>query len=262
MKNAFATFAATTMLATTLSAQGIADWDADADGMLGEAEFAEGLDASGLFDRWDADSDATVDRGEVLQGIYDLWDRDGDGRLSVDEWDDSVDLWYGEDAVNLAVDEWDADGDGFIGEFEFVEEMNDTDLLARLGLAVDDDPLTEEEFSTGVFGLADAGDDDFLGEEEDAWFVDFLELLNVPGDAADPAGGETDVVEDDVIEDDMPDLIPDGEAFSRLPIPCGEDGTTCEETAARFCAVLDYEPPLDFLEVDGSLYVVRCAENF
>ncbi len=250
MRTAFTTFAMTAFLATTLSAQGIADWDAD-------AEFGEGLGASGLFDRWDVDADATVDRGEVLQGLYDLWDTDGDGELSVGEWDDAVDLWYGENAVDLQVEEWDADGDGVIGEFEFVEAMNDTDLLSRLGLAVDDDPLTEEAFTTELFDLAHADDDAFLGEDEIVWFVDFRELLNASGEAVDPTEGEIDVA-----QDEMPDLIQDGEAFSHLPLPCGEGEASCETMAGRFCAALDYDPPLDFLEAGGSLDVVRCAERF
>lgn len=256
MRTALTTLAVTSLLAASLSAQGIADRDTNADGVLDEAEFGEALGTSELFERWDTDAEGSVDRAELLQGVYDLWDRDGDGDLSVSEWDDSVDLWYGEDAVNLRVEEWDSDGDGVVGPFEFAEAINDTALFAKIGIDAGEGPLTPEVLETALFDLADADDSAFVAEDEDVWVVDFLELLNAPGDAA-----ETSEVDADTAQNgEMPDLIQDGEAFSTLPLPCG-DGD-CEAMAARFCTALDYDPPLDFLEVGGSLYVIRCGNSF
>lgn len=253
------------VLATGLSAQDLGAWDADSDGILSRDEFRAGIDTSDTFGEWGADGNAALDSDELLEGIYGLWDADGDARLTVEEWDDSVDRWFGEDAVNLSVGNWDADGDGVISPFEFMRAQENTNLLERVGLDAESDVLTEEDFTDGLFGIADADGDAFLGEEEDIWLTDLLELLNPVEDVdvqdeVELSSAEQDV---DVFEDTgSPDLLQDGEAFSHLPIPCGTSGQTCSEVAERFCAALDYDPPLDFLEVDGSLYVVRCADSF
>ncbi|SDY71527.1 hypothetical protein SAMN05444340_115109 [Citreimonas salinaria] len=262
MATAYATFAAVALVTTSLSAQGFGDLDTDADGLLGSAEFGAGIGASGIFDRWDVDSDEALARREITEGIYDLWDSNDDGRLTVGEWDDAIDTWLGEDTVDLQVEEWDADSDGTLSAFEFLEAMEQTNLLARIGLDVSEGPLTEEAFSAGLFSLGDLDDDTFLGEDEDVWFVDLLEMFNAPDDVEVTQTSAMDPVDGDTADSEMPDLLPDGEAFSDLPIPCGEGDASCEAMAERFCAALDYDPPLGFLAAGGSLYVVRCADGF
>lgn len=68
---------------------------------------------------------------------------------------------------------------------------------------------------------------------------------------------EVEPLEEDPLEDEPP-LIERGEPFVQLPVPC--EGS-CEETAARFCEALGYEPPLGTLAVEDNLHVIRCADE-
>ncbi|MFZ3585118.1 hypothetical protein ACOI1H_23725 [Loktanella sp. DJP18] len=193
-----------------------------------------------------------------------MWDTSDDGELTVSEWDDAVDLWFGEADVNLAVENWDTDGDGVISPFEFMRVRQETSLLSRIGFDTPRDVLAREDLGGGLFGIVDSDGNASIGEESDGWLADLFEMLNLGTEVA-----VDDVVEPAGLDDttelgdaDSSDLIQDGEAFSHLPIPCGPEGSACDDIVKRFCAALDYDPPLDFLEVDGSLYVIRCADNF
>ncbi len=258
------TIALTVALSTGLSAQDIGAWDTDADGVLTEAEFGDGLDEAGLFDQWDSNEDTTLDHDEVLEGIFHIWDTSNNGELSVSEWDDAVDLWFGEADVNLAVENWDTDGNDVISPFEFMRVRGETTLLSRIGFDTPRDVLAREDLRDGLFGIVDADGDASIGEEGDIWLTDLFEMMNLGSDVAvDNDLGPVGIDDTTALgDDDSSDLIQDGEAFSHLPIPCGTDASGCEDIAERFCAALDYDPPLDFLEVDGSLFVIRCADNF
>ena len=220
---------------------------------------------TGLFERFDADADGVVAQPELASGLYALWELSGEGVLSVDEWDAGVDRWFGEDDVNLAVGNWDRDGDGTISEAEFAAALEATDLFARADVDADVG-LDADEFADTAFDAADAdGDGLFSAEEDDGFFEDMAEALLDPEDDPDePAADAADAIEDvDVADDAGPlegeGLIERGESFVQLPIPCGEG--PCEETAARFCEALGFEPPIDFVAAENSLYVVRCADE-
>ncbi|WP_375263650.1 hypothetical protein [Palleronia sp.] len=232
-------------------AQGIPDWDTDADGVLGESEFTQGVFDSGVFEEWDADDDEAIGYSELSSGLYSAWDADDDGELSVDEWDSAVDLWFGEFDVNLSVENWDADGNGVISEGEFAEALEETDLLARLGN--EDEVLAEDELASGLFDIADTNDDETVAEEEDSFFTDVAEFFA-------PEDEFTAEVDANTLEDDAP-LIERGEAFMQLPIPCGDGENACEDVAARFCSALGYGQPIDFLNVNSELYAIRCQDQ-
>ena len=264
------TLAAVAALAgASAAAQEIGAWDANSDGLLEEAEFTEGVLGAGAFDRWDLDDDDLIGFSELASGLYGLWDADSDGELSVSEWDDAVDLWFGEQDVNLSEEAWDEDGNGTISEAEFAEGLQQTDLLARLDTVEDDSMLGEEEFASGLFNVADADDDDLLGEEEDGLLTEIAEFLMPAEEEAEP------VTDDDVLEDEEPIGDEEGviddevdeepvvfdEVFTQLPIPCGGESGGCEQVAQRFCETLGYGEPIAFLDVEGSLYAIRCEDE-
>lgn len=257
------------LVGASAAAQEIGAWDVNADGLLDEAEFTQGFLDAGVFDRWDLDGDELIGFSELSTGLYGLWDANEDGELAVSEWDNAVDLWFGERDVNLAVETWDENGDGIISQAEFAEGLQTTDLLARLDSAETDGALGEEEFASGLFGVADADEDDFLGEEEDSLLTEIAEFLAPSTDEEEPAA-EDDALDDEVPADEEAGLLGDeedeslavfDEAFMQLPIPCGAEESSCEQVAQRFCDTLGYGEPIAFLDVEGSLYAIRCEDE-
>lgn len=257
------------------SAQDLKAWDPDANGVLDEAEFTEGFLEADIFERWDLDGDDLIGFSELAAGLYALWDANDDGKLSIEEWDDAVDLWFGEQAVNLSVDTWDPDGDGVISLAEFADGLQQSDLLARLDTANGDSLLGEEELATGLFDVIDIDADAVVREEEDGLLTEIMEFLVPDADAdevtvsediaadEEPVGDEEGVLEDGdegVLEEDEALVVFD-ETFKQLPIPCGGDGGSCEEIAQRFCETLGYGEPIAFLDVQGSLYAIRCEDE-
>ena len=267
--------------------------DTDGDGRLERREFLDafGPDALGRFD---LDGDDQLGEGEFGRALFRLWDDDGSGALTINEWDDGVDRWFGEDAVNLEVSEWDRDGDGTITRDEFEAELGTTELFGRLDLG-GEGLLDASELGTGLFDAGDANEDGLLGSgtqaddgsgeegfltnlaeafftgEDEPFEPDAGEVLDAEpdGDAADGGAVETADREpdgdgepidplDDPIADGEP-LIERGEAFTALPVPCGEEG--CDATAAAFCEALGYEPPIGTLARDEQLHVIRCADE-
>jgi len=257
--------AAAALVGASAAAQEVGAWDGNADGLLEEAEFTEGFLGAGVFDRWDLDDDDLIGFSELSSGLYGLWDADEDGELAINEWDDAVDLWFGEQDVNLSEEAWDGNGDGIIAQAEFAEGLQGTDLLTRLDTAEGDRALGEEEFASGLFDVADADEDDQLGEDEDGLLTEIAEFLA-------PAGDESEAVaEGDILDGEEPagllesqedePLTVFDEAFMQLPIPCGGDGESCEQVAQRFCKTLGYGAPIAFLDVESSLYAIRCKNE-
>lgn len=238
------------------AAQGIDEWDTDGDGMLAEPEFSQGFLDAALFEGWDTDGDLAIGHSELSNGLYAAWDANDDGELSVDEWDGAVDLWFGEVDVNLNVANWDADGNRVIAESEFAEALEETDLLAYF--AGEDEVIREDELASGLFDIADTNEDDLIAEEENAFFTDIAEFV-APEEAVGIAAEAS--VSDPLKDTDELQLIEQGEAFMQLPIPCGEGENACQDVAARFCATLGYGQPIDFLDVNGELYAIRCQDD-
>lgn len=240
------------MAGAPLAAQGIDGWDTDGDGTLGKAEFAQGVLDSGLFDEWDVDDDASIGYPELSDGLYGIWDQSDDGELAVEEWDRAVDLWFGESDVNLRVENWDENGNGVISQAEFASALEETDLLARLGGEAGS--LDEDTLSQGLFDIADADDDDLVAQNEDSLLTDVAEFFTTDDELS---AGATDSMEDA----GDPQLIEHGEAFTQLPVPCGDGSGTCQDVAARFCTTLGYGDPIDYLDVDDQLYAIRCQDG-
>ena len=104
---------ALSLLAAPAMAQGMMDWDTDADGMFSEDEFNTGFTNMGGYAGWDTDADGFLNENEFGAGFGDVgedfgaWDADADGLLSEDE--------FG--AGNFG--RYDADESGYIEEAEF-----------------------------------------------------------------------------------------------------------------------------------------------
>ena len=254
MKTRIAALAASAALAGSGALAQVVDaWDDNDDGLLDEAEFSQGLLDAGVFDEWDVDDDDLVGSDEFAEGVYGLWDTDGDGELTIDEWDNAVDRWFSEDAVNLSVEAWDENGNGAISLAEFAAGLAATDLFARFDVGAEEGVLAEDELASGLFDVADLDDDDAVDVDEDSWLTDVGEFL--------APDGPVDVQQDAADDDAEMRIIERGEAFTQLPVPCGGESGSCQEIAQRFCSTLGYGAPIDFLDVDGQLYAIRCQDE-
>lgn len=112
LRRAAASAFALALAATPVLAQGIADWDGDADGLLNEEEFGTGFGEEGVFDDRDADDNMLLDQEELA------WD--GEAEAPWSDWDADGDELLDEEEFNAgAFDRYDADDDGLIGEAEF-----------------------------------------------------------------------------------------------------------------------------------------------
>lgn len=236
------------------SAQDIRAWDRDSDGVLGQDEFSQGFFDTDLFETWDLNEDDLLDFTEFSETLYVIWDADDDGDLSADEWDDAVDAWFGEQAVNLDLAAWDDDDDGVISRDEFAEALRTTDLLSRLDTLDEDEMIGEDELASGVFDVADIDGDEAIGEGEKGFFSELGDFFTVEEDPS------ADIADQEGLFEEDPPLIERGEAFTALPVPCGD--TSCEAVAQDFCKTLGYGEPLDFLEVQSQLYTIRCKDEF
>lgn len=83
---------ALSLLAAPVMAQGLMDWDLDADGVFSQDEFNTGFTNMGAYGGWDTDADGMLNQDEFGAGFGDVggdfgaWDADGDGLLTQDEW--------------------------------------------------------------------------------------------------------------------------------------------------------------------------------
>lgn len=70
----------------TSDLENFADIDADDDGVLTKGEFVGNMDDIQLFDQWDLEDDARIDRDELVTVLRTIWDVDEDQNISIDEW--------------------------------------------------------------------------------------------------------------------------------------------------------------------------------
>lgn len=142
-----------------------AEWDADEDGVINEAEYAWGFENDEILEKWDANEDEALDEDEFGEMFYTIFDADKDDRLTVAEFDRGVDSFFGEQAVNLSVPRWDANGDDIISRDEFSQTAGDGELF----LTFDDNRdgvLESDEMEDGLFDAADRDADDELDDDE------------------------------------------------------------------------------------------------
>jgi hypothetical protein len=92
---------------------GFSDFDADADGVITEAEFNEAYEGD-LYNEFDADADGGLTGQELAIGLYGRFDADGDGVVTAEEYE-PYEGWFGYDYTEL-----DADANGQLTEDEFL----------------------------------------------------------------------------------------------------------------------------------------------
>ena len=73
-----------------------ADWDGDGDSELDANEVRESMEAHGLYDRVDGDSDALIDDEELADWWFDIWDFNDDDEIDTTEWDWGEEYGYTE----------------------------------------------------------------------------------------------------------------------------------------------------------------------
>lgn len=143
------------------------DWDSDGNLELTETEFETGLAETGTFDAWDRDDDAGLSEGEFATGVFSSWDTDNDLQITEEEYAAGTERWYGAD-YDTPFTDYDTDTSGFIDRTEFGEGW-DSEYYTQWD-ADGDSLLSEEEYTTGVFGSADLDDDQVITVEEEGWF--------------------------------------------------------------------------------------------
>jgi Ca2+-binding EF-hand superfamily protein len=61
-------------------------WDQDKNQRLDSNEVKTLIEKTGLYSKWDANTDGKVSNDEFAKGTFDAYDDNGDGALSLNEW--------------------------------------------------------------------------------------------------------------------------------------------------------------------------------
>jgi hypothetical protein len=64
-------------------------WDTNADRMLDETEYMDGMANTSIYSDWDTDGDTYLSEEEFNNGLYTSWDTDRDNYLSADEYNNA-----------------------------------------------------------------------------------------------------------------------------------------------------------------------------
>lgn len=64
--------------------------DSNGDNQISENEFNIYFESSGLFDRWDANDDGSIDDVELGDALYDYYDDDDNGYIDDAEWKNGI----------------------------------------------------------------------------------------------------------------------------------------------------------------------------
>ena len=134
---------------------------------LGYDDFRSGFGQSGYFGRLDRDRDTFLSEGEFATGLFADYDRDNDLQISEEEYGLGTNRYYG-DAYGGVFTDYDRDTSGFIDRTEF-REFYDPEYYARLDTDRDS-LLSEDEYSTGLYGAADRDRNQVLTVEEEGFF--------------------------------------------------------------------------------------------
>ncbi|HET9948622.1 MAG TPA: hypothetical protein VFQ22_06855 [Longimicrobiales bacterium] len=71
-------------------------WDTNGDGSLSADEVRAAAEERGLWERLDADGNATIDRNEVGDFFFQVFDMNGDSELDATEWESGRGTWFEE----------------------------------------------------------------------------------------------------------------------------------------------------------------------
>lgn len=143
------------------------DWDRDADEVIDDEEFYEGITATGYYTDWDLNADETVTNEEMLQGFYRIWDTNGDKRIDQEEWEANMPE-KADKFTNMEI--WNRDGQEGLSFEEFAENMANTAFYKRLDVNMDDE-ISDEELSNGLYYLWDNDADGYVEiTEYEEWY--------------------------------------------------------------------------------------------
>lgn len=148
-------------LAAQTTTWNYAELDQDGNLELDQVEFEPAAEAQ--FREWDLNADEVVGEDEFYEGLYGLWDVDGDALLSEDEYADGWAMWFGEDMEFVDYEVVDVNADAGLTTDEFATGLGEAD--AYEGWTGDAD-LDQETFATGLYETYDVDADAALTEDE------------------------------------------------------------------------------------------------
>lgn len=72
------------------------EWDANADGVVDEAEFGTRFGEEGVYGEWDEDDDGLLSEDEFNAGVFGMYDEDDSGDWNEEEFNDyeEEDDWF------------------------------------------------------------------------------------------------------------------------------------------------------------------------
>lgn len=143
------------------------DWDSDADEVINNQEFYDGITATGYHANWDLNADGSVTDEEMLLGFYRVWDTDGDKLIDQAEWEANMP----ENADEFSdMDSWNQDGQEGLNFDEFAETLSNTAFYERLDANLDDE-ISDEELSNSLYYLWDNDADGYVEMTEyEEWY--------------------------------------------------------------------------------------------
>ncbi|TFL17065.1 hypothetical protein [Jannaschia formosa] len=134
--------------------------------------FGTGFQSTGYYNAVDINDDTYVDQNEFSTGLYSSYDMDNDLQITEDEFQTGYTNWWGTDGYDTTwYDTYDVDSSGYLDQSEFGQFYGDEygDYYAELDVN-DDDLLTEDEYTTGVYNAADLDRNAVISIEEEGWF--------------------------------------------------------------------------------------------
>ena len=138
---------------------------------LDTVRFNEGFGSTGYYDALDTDDDTFLNRSEYATGLYADYDRDNDLQITEDEFGLGTERYYGTGYTGGAFADYDRDASGYLDQSEFGEYYGTEYTGYYDDLDTDDDELlSAEEYGSGLYGAADANQDQVITIDEEGWF--------------------------------------------------------------------------------------------
>jgi hypothetical protein len=139
------------------------DYDYDA--------FNTGMTGTGYYNALDRDQDTMLNQSEYATGLYRNIDSNRDLQITEDEFTAGNERYLGDGYTGGAFTDYDVDASGYIDQSEFrtyYDSGYNDDFVSFDGDG--DGMLTSDEYNTGLYGRADANQDQIITIEEEGLF--------------------------------------------------------------------------------------------
>lgn len=142
-------------------------WDADANEVIDDNEFYNGIMGTERMAEWDADADGSLTDREFYDGSRTIWDANDDNMLDEDEWNNGIATYYSEydEEAYGGFNDWDGNQDGMIDSDEYNQGIANSGFYGNWD-ANSDNQIDPMEYSQGVYRSYDADGSGYIESGE------------------------------------------------------------------------------------------------